>query len=718
VTMDEGTGIVHIAPGAGAEDFELSRVYDLPVLTPVDESGRFYDDYGWLHGLSTVEAAEQIIGNLEEKGRLVESGLYEHRYPECWRCHTPLIFRIADDWFISVRDLRQQMLDANSTVQWVPEYMGKRMDDWLHNMGDWNISRRRYYGLPLPFYPCACGHLNVIGSKRELEERAVEGLDQLEELRRPWIDRVPIRCEQCGDAVERIVEVGDVWLDAGIVPFSTLGWHNDEWVPGGYGTGAARGLTGADLPDHRYWEQWFPADWVSEMREQIRLWFYSQLFMSVVLTGGAPFKRVLGYEKMLDENGREMHGSWGNMIDADDAFARMGADVMRWQYCAQPPTQNLLFGFGPAEEIKGKLLRLWNSVRVLVLYGNAADWRPSWDDLGGPAEVPNVLDRWLVERTRAFVREATQAYEDTLSFNVVRAFEAFLDDLSNWYIRRSRRRFWDGDETALRTLWFALVTAVRVVGPVMPFLAEELWQRAVRAPVDEATSSVFLSGWPEPGEPDQALLDEIAAVRQVVELGRQARSMTGLKQRQPLRRLVVQGPSLPAHEDELRDELRVKQVEFGPVEATELKVRPNLRVLGPKLGAALGDIRRALAAGEFEQLPGGGVRVSGHDLGPDEVLVETVGRDGWAVASEDGVTVAVETAVDPELELEGRAYDLIHELNTLRRDRGFEISDRVKVVVPERWRDVVEQHGDWVAGEVLATELTAGDVDEPQIERT
>jgi isoleucyl-tRNA synthetase len=243
-------------------------------------------------------------------------------------------------------------------------------------------------------------------------------------------------------------------------------------------------------------------------------------------------------------------------------------------------------------------------------------------------------------------------------------------------------------------------------------------QRAVRAPVAEATSSVFLSGWPEPGEPDQALLDEIAAVRQVVELGRQARSMTGLKQRQPLRRLVVQGPSLPAHEDELRDELRVKQVEFGPVEATELKVRPNLPVLGPKLGAALGDIRRALAAGEFEQLPGGGVRVSGHDLGPDEVLVETVGRDGWAVASEDGVTVAVETAVDPELELEGRAYDLIHELNTLRRDRGFEISDRVKVVVSKRWRDVVEQHGDWVAGEVLATELTAGDVDEPQIDRT
>ena len=376
VTLDDGTGIVHIAPGCGAEDFELSRVHDLPVLTPVDESGRFYDDYGWLHGLSTVEAAEQIIGYLEEHGRLVEAGLHEHRYPECWRCHTPLIFRISDDWFIAVDELRQRLRDANAEVEWTPEYMGKRMDDWLVNMGDWNISRRRYYGLPLPFYPCDCGHLNVIGSKAELEERALGGLDQLEELRRPWIDEVPIRCEQCGEEVRRIPEVGDVWLDAGIVPFSTLGWQSPEYVPEGYATGAAKGLTTADLPDHAYWEEWFPADWVSEMREQIRLWFYSQLFMSVVLTGRAPYRQVLGYEKMLDETGREMHSSWGNTIDAPEAFARMGADVMRWQFCAQPPDRNLLFGFGPAHEIKRKLLTLWNSVRFLVDYATIEGFRP------------------------------------------------------------------------------------------------------------------------------------------------------------------------------------------------------------------------------------------------------------------------------------------------------------------------------------------------------
>ncbi|MDE3026643.1 MAG: class I tRNA ligase family protein, partial [Acidobacteriota bacterium] len=226
VTMDQGTGIVHIAPGAGGEDFELARVHDLPVLTPVDEAGRFYENYGWLHGLSTTEAADQIIGRLGETGFLVESGLYAHAYPHCWRCDTPLIFRLSDDWFISVEEVRPTLLDENAKVEWTPEYMGKRMDDWLRNMGDWNISRRRYYGLPLPFYPCACGHLNVVGSKAELAERAVEGIDQLEELRRPWIDRVPISCEACGEPVHRIAEVGDVWLDAGIVPFSTLGWQN------------------------------------------------------------------------------------------------------------------------------------------------------------------------------------------------------------------------------------------------------------------------------------------------------------------------------------------------------------------------------------------------------------------------------------------------------------------------------------------------------------
>ncbi len=704
VSLDEGTGIVHIAPGAGAEDFELSRAHGLPVLQPVDEAGRFYDDYGWLHGLSTTEAAEQIIGNLEEKNVLVEAGLHPHRYPECWRCHTPLIFRIADDWFISVRDLRQQMLDANATVEWTPEYMGKRMDDWLHNMGDWNISRRRYYGLPLPFYPCECGHLNVIGSRAELEERAVSGLDQLEELRRPWIDRVPISCAECGRPVERIKEVGDVWLDAGIVPFSTLGWRNPEWVPQGYATGAAKGLTTTDLPDHAYWEKWFPADWVSEMREQIRLWFYSQLFMSVVLTGQAPFRRVLGYEKMLDENGREMHASWGNTIPAEEAFERMGADVMRWQFAAQPPDRNLLFGYGPADEVKRKLLTVWNSVKFFLDYANIEGFRPTWAGLV-PTDLSAPLDRWLVERTHAFVRTAADAYERYDSPTVLREFEAFSDDLSNWYIRRSRRRFWEGgDEAAFRTLWFALVQGLRAVSPVMPFLTDYLW----RILVLDGPESVHLAGWPEAREPDFSLLFEIAEVRRVVALAHQARSGAGLKLRQPLRRLIVEGvDGASRHADVIADEVRVKEVLFDRVES-ELRVKPNLPVLGPRLGSELRVVQQALQAGEFEELEGGRFRAAGHELEPDEVLVERGGREGFAVASATGLTVALDTTLDGELVLEGRALDLIRTVNQLRKEEGLELSDRIVLTVPESERDVVEAHGDRIAGEVLAVEIRVG----------
>ena len=716
VALDTGTGIVHIAPGCGGEDFELSKVHDLDVLTPVDESGRFYPEYGWLHGLSTVEAAEQIVGDLGDRGLLVRSETAEHSYPFCWRCHTPLIFRLSDDWFIAVDELRQQLLDANATVEWTPAYMGKRMDDWLRNMGDWNISRRRYYGLPLPFYPCGCGHLNVIGSRAELEQRALGGLDQLEELRRPWIDAVQIACAECGEPVTRVEEVGDVWLDAGIVPFSTLGWQSPEYVPEGYATGAAKGLTTADLPDHATWEEWFPADWVSEMREQIRLWFYSQLFMSVVLTGRAPFRKVLGYEKMLDETGREMHSSWGNTIDAPDAFARMGADVMRWQYCAQPPDRNLLFGFGPAQEIKGRLLTLWNSAKFLADYGAIESFRPTYADLdnSGPAVDLQPLDRWLVERTAQLVEEAQGGYERWLTVDVTRAFDAYVDDLSNWYIRRSRRRFWEGDETALRTLWFGLVQGLRVISPVMPFLAEHLWQALVADVAEDAPASVFLAGWPEARAPDAGLLAEVAELRAVVALGHKARSAAGLKLRQPLRRIVVEGaPLAAAHADEISEELRVKEVELGHVDA-ELRVKPHLPVLGPKLGKELGAVRAALQSGDFEDLGGGRFRAAGHELGPDEVLVERAGKEGWAVAGADGVTVALETAVDDELALEGRVYELIHRVNSMRKDAGLELTDRVKLTLPAGDGDLL-QHTDWIAKETLAVEVEVGAGDAPAI---
>jgi len=436
--------------------------------------------------------------------------------------------------------------------------------------------------------------------------------------------------------------------------------------------------------------------------------------MSVALTGRAPFRKVLGYEKMLDESGREMHSSWGNTIDAPDAFARMGADVMRWQYCAQPPDRNLLFGFGPAHEIQRKLLTLWNSVTFLVQYGSIEQFAPRYEDLDGLEAGDEPLDRWLVERTRRLVAEATSGYERWLTVEVIRAFETYLDDLSNWYIRCSRRRFWTGDEQALRVLWYSLVQAMRVVSPMLPFLAEHLWQVLVRDVAEGAPDSVFLAGWPDAPAPDVATLDAMADARRVVDLGRVARSTSGVKFRQPLGRLVIEGVE---PDDALlrlvRDELRVKATELGHVEA-ELRVKPNLPVLGPKLGRALGAVQAALAAGEFEALGDGRFRVAGHELGPDEVLVERAGRDGWAVASSDGVTVALSTTMDDELHREGRVYELIHSVNSLRKESGLALTDRIALTIPASDADLLE-HDEWIKTETLAVSVEASGNDAPVI---
>jgi isoleucyl-tRNA synthetase len=714
VALNEGSGIVHIAPGAGSEDFELGRLHGLPVLVPIDESGRFYRDYGDLAGIAADKAEGPVVRRLREQGLLVDAERITHRYPTCWRCGTPLLFRVVDDWFISAEEIRQPMLDANATVEWTPSFYSKRMDDWLRNMGDWNISRKRYYGLPLPFYMCSCSHLNVIGSRRELEERAVGGLEELKELHRPWIDDVVITCEQCGAEVSRIPEVGDAWLDAGIVPLSTLGWQNEHAVPGGYATGAAEGLTGADLPDHAYWEQWFPANWVSEMREQIRLWFYAISFMSVTLLGESPYRRVLTYEKVLDETGREMHRSWGNAIAVDEALDRMGADVMRWLYCDQVPSQNMRFGYGPAHETKRRLLTLWNSASFMATYANIARWRPAW---GSEPASEHPLDRWLAARTRHLVTELEDAYERYWTPDVTTAFEAYVDDLSNWYIRRSRRRFWDGDDDALQTLWWALVQALRVIAPVMPFLADHLWQNLVRSACEDAPASVFLAGWPEPAEADERLLAEVAEVRRVVELGHQARGEAGIKLRQPLRRAYVRGADgARVYADEIGDELNVKAVLFDEGPVARIQVKPNLRVLGPKLGAKLPEVRAALEAGEYEELQGGGVQAAGETLTADEVLRgERLSVEGFAIAESDSLTVALETALDDELMREGRAREWVRRVNELRKEVGLELTDRIVLTLPASERDLAD-FSERISEETLAVELRF-EGDEPRIER-
>jgi isoleucyl-tRNA synthetase len=431
--------------------------------------------------------------------------------------------------------------------------------------------------------------------------------------------------------------------------------------------------------------------------------------MSVALIGRAPFREVLGYEKMLDEHGREMHGAWGNMISAEDAFARMGADVMRFQFCAQPPDRNLLFGYGPANEIKRRLLTLWNSVRFLVDYGNIERFAPTYADLDAPPvdESSRPLDRWLVSRTGQYVAEATEALEDQLTHRLIESFEAFVDDVSNWYIRRSRRRFWDGDEAALRVLWHALVQGIRAIAPVMPFLAEHLWRNLVTDACEGAPASVFLAGWPELAEPDTALLEEIGEVRAVVGLGREARGVADVKLRQPLRELVVEGAERAAgHADEIAEELRVKSVTFAPIAGATIRAKPNLKLLGPKLGPELPALRAALAAGRFERLPDGRVQVDGHELAPEEVFVERAAPDGWALAEGDALSVALDARLDPELELEGRVYDLVHAVNSMRKKQGLAITDRIVLTLPGG--DDLERFEDWIRSETLAVAIERG----------
>jgi isoleucyl-tRNA synthetase len=412
---------------------------------------------------------------------------------------------------------------------------------------------------------------------------------------------------------------------------------------------------------------------------------------------------------MLDETGREMHGSWGNQISASEAFERMGADVMRWQFCQQPPSQDLLFGFKPGYEIQRKVLTLWNSVSFFAQYADLAGFTPMFDDLESAGTSTHPMDEWARALTDRFVATATEGYESYLTVNVLRAYEQFVDDLSNWYIRRSRRRFWNGDEGALRTLWVALVQSLRAVAPVLPFLTEHLWQRLVAPVCPDAPRSVFLAGWPVAGTVDDELLEDVAAMRKVIELGRRARSASKLPLRQPLATLVVDGPGrLASHVEEIAEELRVKQVVFEPIEATEVKVRPNLKTLGPRLGSDVNKVRQALAAGDFEMQADGSCLVAGHSIAADDLLVERTQKAGWAVASSDdnAVTVAFDTTLTDDLRLEARVYDLIHTVNGLRKDSGFEIGDRIELTVPAADADLLA-FDEWIKAETLAVAIDA-----------
>ena len=494
VSEHEGTGIVHIAPGCGKEDFELGKTYGLPVIAPLDEFGVYLDGFGFLSGQYAEAVPPAVTQALEARGLLYRAQPYTHRYPVCWRCHTQLVFRVVDEWFISMDGphtaeasertagddlppLREQVMAAVRKVRWLPSWGLERELDWLRHMGDWMISKKRYWGLALPIWRCdACGWFDVLGSETELRQRAVSGWEEFEghSPHRPWIDAVKLSCPQCGAVASRVPDVGNVWLDGGIVPYSTLGYRQDRAT----------------------WAQWFPADFITEsFPGQFRNWFYALLTMSTVLENREPFRTVLAYALVRDAQGREMHKSWGNAIEFNEAAERVGASVMRWMYATANPEQNLNFGYALADEVKRRLLTLWNVYAFFCNYARLDGFDPlAAAGTVEPAARP-ALDRWILGQLNALVDECTRRYDDFDPAGAGRRLEEFVDDLSNWYLRRGRQRYWkseaDADRTAAYlTLWEVLTTLSKLLAPSMPFLAEAMYQNLVRRVDPQAPSSV------------------------------------------------------------------------------------------------------------------------------------------------------------------------------------------------------------------------------------
>ena len=702
VSEEEGTGIVHIAPGCGAEDFALSKTESLPVLVPIDDSARFVTGYGWLEGKEARDVAQEIATDLEKRGFLFRSAPYTHRYPVCWRCKEEIVFRVDDEWFIAMDELRPQLAAAAKDVSWVPPAAGARMQNWLQNMGDWNISRKRYWGLPLPFYTCANGHFFVIGSEEELRERATSGLDGLRDLHRPWIDNVVVGCPTCSADSTRVKEVGDCWLDAGVVPFSTLDW----------------------LHDRAYWERWFPADFVVEMVEQVRLWFYSALFFSVVLTGKAPYRTNGSHEKVLAAPGEEFHKTGANMLDLGESCEEVGADVIRWLYARQNPQENVYWGAAPTDDIKRRLLTLWNTYSFFVTYANLDAFDPNAAQV--PPKDRPLIDRWLLSALARLVRDCRAALDKYDSATAAWKMEAFWEDLSTWYVRRNRRRFWQAasgadSQAAYQTLYEAITTLARLFAPMMPFLAESIYQNLVRGARGDGEASVHHTAYPEVQAEriDDELERRMRAAMRVVALGRAARSAAGVKTRTPLPKLIAVFDATDRDhgaldgQNELAamicDELNVKAFEVRDRAEGLVReiVKPELKSLGPKLGKDLPRVRAALQAGTYASVAGG-ILVEGFTLGPQEVLISHEGTAGHTVGKDAGAVVALETTLTPDLEAEGLARELVRKVNDLRKDAGFEISDRIAIRYDGAIAPTIERFGDLVKSETLATSARLG----------
>ena len=712
VTMSDGTGIVHIAPAFGEDDSRIGRNYELPFVQFVDGQGNLTKETPYA-GVFVKKADPMVLIDLDKEGKLFDAPKFEHDYPHCWRCDTPLIYYARESWFIKMTAVKDDLIRNNNTINWIPESIGKgRFGDWLENVQDWGISRNRYWGTPLNIWQCECGHMHSIGSRQELFEMSGDERAKTVELHRPYIDEITLKCPECGGEMHRVPEVIDCWFDSGAMPFAQ---HHYPFE------------------NKELFEQQFPANFISEAVDQTRGWFYSLLAESTLLFNKAPYKNVIVLGHVQDENGQKMSKSKGNAVDPFDALNKYGADAIRWYFYinSAPWLPNRFHGKAVVEGQRKFMSTLWNTYAFFVLYADIDNFDPTKYELNYD-QLP-VMDKWLLSRLNTTVQAVDNDLANYKIPEAARALQEFVDEMSNWYVRRSRERFWakgmEQDKiNAYMTLYHALVTIAKTAAPMIPFMTEDIYQNLVRSVDKDAPESIHLCDFPTVNEAwiDKDLEADMKELLEIVVLGRACRNTANIKNRQPIGTMYVKAEKKMSefYTDIIADELNVKEVKFADdVESfISYSFKPQLRTVGPKYGKLLGGIRQALTdingTAAMNELRTNGVLkldINGNnvELTEEDLLIETAQTEGYVSESDGETSVVLDTNLTPELIEEGFVREIISKIQTMRKEAGFEVMDKIVVYAHgnDKIQDVMKAHEDEIKSEVLADEMVLGETD-------
>lgn len=712
VTMSDGTGIVHIAPAFGEDDSRIGRNYELPFVQFVDGQGNLTKETPYA-GVFVKKADPMVLTDLDKEGKLFDAPKFEHDYPHCWRCDTPLIYYARESWFIKMTAVKDDLIRNNNTINWIPESIGKgRFGDWLENVQDWGISRNRYWGTPLNIWQCECGHMHSIGSRQELFEMSGDERAKTVELHRPYIDEITLKCPECGGEMHRVPEVIDCWFDSGAMPFAQ---HHYPFE------------------NKELFEQQFPANFISEAVDQTRGWFYSLLAESTLLFNKAPYKNVIVLGHVQDENGQKMSKSKGNAVDPFDALNKYGADAIRWYFYinSAPWLPNRFHGKAVVEGQRKFMSTLWNTYAFFVLYADIDNFDPTKYELNYD-QLP-VMDKWLLSRLNTTVQAVDNDLANYKIPEAARSLQEFVDEMSNWYVRRSRERFWakgmEQDKiNAYMTLYHALVTIAKTAAPMIPFMTEDIYQNLVRSVDKDAPESIHLCDFPTVNEAwiDKDLEADMKELLEIVVLGRACRNTANIKNRQPIGTMYVKAEKKMSefYTDIIADELNVKEVKFADdVESfISYSFKPQLRTVGPKYGKLLGGIRQALTdingTAAMNELRTNGVLkldINGNDveLTEEDLLIETAQTEGYVSESDGETSVVLDTNLTPELIEEGFVREIISKIQTMRKEAGFEVMDKIVVYAHgnDKIQDVMKAHEDEIKSEVLADEMVLGETD-------